>query len=163
MTDIIILLFILFIAYVLFGSSKGQEPAPLGSDKRAKPASAIDPELDQSAARAAAGKKPDRQVAVENVKPAKPRTVRKANATRTAVPKAAAEQSVPERVGATAGNIWKYLEKHGSTRVAELIRELEDDEKTIQRSIGWLAQEDKIMLETVNRAETISLMTTTKS
>ena len=65
--------------------------------------------------------------------------------------------SLPERVGLTAGSIWHYLTENGATPVAKLIRELPEDEKTIQRSIGWLAQEDKITLKIIDRAETISL------
>ncbi len=60
-------------------------------------------------------------------------------------------------VGTTAGTIWKYLDKHGPTTVAKLIRETKIDEKLIQRGIGWLAQEDKVAIELVNRAETLSL------
>ena len=60
-------------------------------------------------------------------------------------------------VGTTAGIIWTYLDKHGPTTVAKLIRETQVDEKIIQRGIGWLAQEDKVAIELVNRAETISL------
>ena len=64
---------------------------------------------------------------------------------------------MPELVGMTAGSIWNYLDKNGPTTVAKLVRELPEDEKAIQRSIGWLAQEGKITLKTVDRAETISL------
>lgn len=60
-------------------------------------------------------------------------------------------------IGINAGTIWQYLDKHGPTTVAKLIRETGVDEKTIQRGIGWLAQEGKVTLELVNRAETISL------
>ena len=60
-------------------------------------------------------------------------------------------------VGNTAGKIWKYLDKNGPTSVAKLIRETKIDEKIIQRGIGWLAQEGKISIEIINRAETISL------
>jgi len=62
-----------------------------------------------------------------------------------------------ERVGLTAGSIWHYLSENGSTSVAKLVRELPEEEKTIQRSIGWLAQEGKIMLDASDRAETIAL------
>ena len=41
--------------------------------------------------------------------------------------------------------------------VAKLVRELPEEEKIIQRSIGWLAQEGKITLDTVDRVETIAL------
>jgi Winged helix-turn-helix domain (DUF2582) len=65
--------------------------------------------------------------------------------------------ATPERVGLTAGDIWRYLDKNGATAVAQLARELPEEEKTIQRSIGWLAQEGKITLDTIDRVETISL------
>ena len=64
---------------------------------------------------------------------------------------------MPERVGLTAGSIWHYLTENGATSVAKLVRELPEDEKIIQRSIGWLAQEDKVILDTIDRIETLSL------
>ena len=67
------------------------------------------------------------------------------------------ERTVPERIGLTAGSIWHYLTENGATSVAKLLRELSEDEKIIQRSIGWLAQEGKITLDTINRVETIVL------
>ena len=60
-------------------------------------------------------------------------------------------------IGNAAGEIWNYLDKNGATSVAKLTRETKIDEKNIQRGIGWLAQEGKVSLEIVNRAETISL------
>jgi hypothetical protein len=67
------------------------------------------------------------------------------------------EMTMPERVGLTAGNIWHYLAENGATSVAKLIRELPEEEKIIQRSIGWLAQEGKITLDVVDRIETLAL------
>jgi hypothetical protein len=60
-------------------------------------------------------------------------------------------------VGNAAGEIWKYLDKNGATSVAKLTRETKIDDKNIQRGIGWLAQEGKVSIEIINRAETISL------
>jgi hypothetical protein len=68
-----------------------------------------------------------------------------------------AELPVSERVGLTAGSIWQYLSENGSTSVAKLVRDLPEEEKTIQRSIGWLAQEGKVTLDTIDRVETIGL------
>ena len=62
-----------------------------------------------------------------------------------------------ENIGTTAGSIWHYLDEKGPTGVAKLVRELPEDNKTLQRSIGWLAQEDKIILETIGQVETIAL------
>jgi len=62
-----------------------------------------------------------------------------------------------ERIGLTAGSVWHYLAEHGATQVSKLFKELTEEEKIIQRSIGWLAQEGKITIDIVNRAETIAL------
>jgi hypothetical protein len=52
------------------------------------------------------------------------------------------------------------LSENGATPVAKLIRELTEEEKIIQRSISWLAQEGKITLAAVDRVETIALTLT---
>ena len=70
---------------------------------------------------------------------------------------ATAEMTMPERIGLTAGSIWHYLAENGATPVAKLVKELTEEEKIIQRSIGWLAQEGKITLDIVDRVETIAL------
>jgi hypothetical protein len=67
------------------------------------------------------------------------------------------EMTISERVGMTAGSIWHYLTENGATPVAKLLRELTEEEKIIQRSIGWLAQEDKITLDVIGRVEIIAL------
>lgn len=67
------------------------------------------------------------------------------------------EITIPEQVGLAAGSIWHYLAENGATSVAKLVKELSEEEKIIQRSIGWLAQEGKITLDTVDRVETIAL------
>ncbi len=67
------------------------------------------------------------------------------------------EMTIPDRIGSTAGSIWHYLTKNGTTPVAQLLREITEDEKIIQRSIGWLAQEGKITLDTTGRGETVFL------
>ncbi len=67
------------------------------------------------------------------------------------------EKSIPDRIGSTAGSIWHYLTENGNTAVAKVLREIKEDEKIIQRSIGWLAQEGKITLDTTSRGEIISL------
>jgi predicted DNA-binding transcriptional regulator AlpA len=68
------------------------------------------------------------------------------------------ELPMAERVGLTAGSIWHYLSKNGTTPVAKLVKELPEEEKIIQRSIGWLAQESKISIDILDRVETISLI-----
>ena len=70
---------------------------------------------------------------------------------------ASTEIAPSERVGLTAGSIWHYLAENGATPVAKLIKEVPEEEKIVQRSIGWLAQEGKITLDTVDRIEIVSL------
>ena len=67
------------------------------------------------------------------------------------------EIAMSEQVGLAAGSIWHYLAENGATSVAKLVNELSEEEKIIQRSIGWLAQEGKITLDVVNRVETLAL------
>lgn len=68
-----------------------------------------------------------------------------------------AEITLHERVGLTAGSIWHYLAANGATTVATLVDVLPEEEEIIQRSIGWLAQEDKITLSVVDQIESIAL------
>jgi len=70
---------------------------------------------------------------------------------------ASTEIAPSERVGLTAGSIWHYLAENGATPVAKLIKEVPEEEKIVQRSIGWLLQEGKIALDTVDRVEIVSL------
>jgi hypothetical protein len=63
-----------------------------------------------------------------------------------------------ERIGLNAGRIWHYLAENGATTtVAKLVDALPEEEAIIQRSIGWLAQEDKISLSVVDQVETVAL------
>ncbi len=66
--------------------------------------------------------------------------------------------SIKVRIGLTAGDIWQYLSKNGSTTISKIVQELPEEEKIIQRSIGWLAQEGKITLNTQVKGELISLV-----
>ncbi|NOT85837.1 MAG: winged helix-turn-helix domain-containing protein [Methylococcaceae bacterium] len=101
-------------------------------------------------------------------KPKRPATDAKASTPKPTVAKAAAktpakpvaakmDTSILESIGVTAGSIWQHLDSNGATTVAKLVRELSEDEKTIQRGIGWLTREDKITLTVINRIETVAL------
>jgi hypothetical protein len=69
-----------------------------------------------------------------------------------------AEINLSERIGLTAGSIWHYLSENGASPVTKLVKALPEEEKIIQRSIGWLAQESKLTLDTIERVETINLI-----
>jgi DNA-binding Lrp family transcriptional regulator len=60
-------------------------------------------------------------------------------------------------IGDSAGKIWKFLNKNGPTSVSKVSTETGISKNEVQRAIGWLAREEKILLEQKGRTETISL------
>ena len=139
MSEWLILIFVLYIIYLIMKKSKATTEKPVPKAKAEQTVATLEikatpknPSLDQKAA------KKTQAVAPKPVEP-KP------------------EMTMPERVGVTTGSIWHYFAKNGAIPVAKLVRELPEEEKIIQRSIGWLAQESKITLDAVDRVETIGL------
>ena len=60
-------------------------------------------------------------------------------------------------IGDDAGKVWQYLDKNGSASVTKITNETEISKSDVQRAIGWLLKEDKLLIEVVGRAETLSL------
>jgi Winged helix-turn-helix domain (DUF2582) len=60
-------------------------------------------------------------------------------------------------IGAGAGKIWHYLDKNGPTSVSKVATETGLGKNEVQRAIGWLAKEDKLVVEMKGRVETLSL------
>jgi len=60
-------------------------------------------------------------------------------------------------IGESAGQIWTYLDKNGPASVTKITNETGINKNDIQRAIGWLLKEDKLSIEMVGRAETLSL------
>ena len=140
MPEGLILIFVLYIIYLIMKKPKTTTEKPAPKAKVGQPTTTV--------ATKATPKKPSPdQKTPKNAQVVTPNPV-------AAIP----EMAMPERVGLTAGNIWHYLTENGATAVAKLVRELPEEEKIIQRSIGWLAQEGKITLDTVDRVETIALI-----
>jgi len=139
MSELLILIFVFYIIYLIMKKSKNTTEIPSPKAKAEQPIATVvtkatpkTPSPDQ---------KPSKKAQVVAPKPV------------VVTP----EMNIPERVGLTAGSIWHYLTENGAISVAKLIRELPEEEKIIQRSIGWLAQEGKITLDVVDRIETIAL------
>lgn len=139
MSEWLILIFVLYIVYLIMKKSNATTEKPAPKAKVEQPTAKV--------ATKPAPKKPSPEPAAK-----------KTQAVTTAKPVATAtEMPMAERVGLTAGSIWHYLNENGPTSVAKLIRELTEEEKIIQRSIGWLDQEGKITLNVVDRVETLAL------
>jgi hypothetical protein len=60
-------------------------------------------------------------------------------------------------IGDAAGKIWHYLNDNGDASVSKVTSETGLGKNEVQRAIGWLLKEDKLNIETVGRAETLSL------
>lgn len=60
-------------------------------------------------------------------------------------------------IGDAAGKIWHYLSENGEATASKIQKETNISEKDVQRAIGWLAKEDKLVIEMKGRFETISL------
>ena len=139
MSEWLILIFVLYIIYLIMKKPKTTTEKPVPKAKAEQPIATV--------VTKATPKKPG----PDQTSPKKAQAV---------VPKPVAAtpgMANPERVGLAAGSIWHYLVENGATSVAKLIRELPEEEKIIQRSIGWLAQEGKITLDVIDRVETIVL------
>ena len=60
-------------------------------------------------------------------------------------------------IGEAAGSVWQYLDKNGSASVTKITNETGLNKSDVQRGIGWLLKEDKLLIEGDGRTETISL------
>lgn len=62
-----------------------------------------------------------------------------------------------ESMGFAAGELWQYLNKNGESSATKIVKETELDAKNLQRAIGWLAIEDKLLIITKGRTELLAL------
>ncbi|MFZ9609265.1 MAG: winged helix-turn-helix domain-containing protein [Methylococcales bacterium] len=61
------------------------------------------------------------------------------------------------KIDDAAGQVWRYLDKNGSASVTKITNETGLNKNDVQRAIGWLLKEDKLIFEMVGRTETLSL------
>lgn len=54
-------------------------------------------------------------------------------------------------IGETAGKVWKFLDEHGEANLSQIKRYVRDDSNLILQGIGWLAREDKLLIEKKGR------------
>ncbi|POZ52762.1 winged helix-turn-helix domain-containing protein [Methylovulum psychrotolerans] len=60
-------------------------------------------------------------------------------------------------IGEAAGVVWQYLNDNGPTSVSKISTETGINKNDIQRAIGWLSKEDKLVFEMKGRTETLAL------
>jgi len=60
-------------------------------------------------------------------------------------------------IGETAGKVWSFLDKHGEASLTQIKKGVKGDANLIHQAIGWLAREDKLLIEKKGRLITYSL------
>jgi hypothetical protein len=52
-----------------------------------------------------------------------------------------------DQIGDTAGVIWHDLNENGPRSLTQLAKEIDAPRDVIMQALGWLAREDKLMIE----------------
>ncbi len=60
-------------------------------------------------------------------------------------------------IGETAGVVWRVLNASGPMSLAKLVKAAGQPRDTVMQALGWLAREDKIIIEEDGRARVVSL------
>lgn len=50
-------------------------------------------------------------------------------------------------IGITAGDIWHYLDQHGRSSLATVVKGIDTERERVLMSIGWLAREGHVVVE----------------
>ncbi len=62
-----------------------------------------------------------------------------------------------ERIGETAGAIWRFLDSEGPASLSQLVKKVGEPRDTVMQGVGWLAREGKVQMNEEGRKRTISL------
>lgn len=62
-----------------------------------------------------------------------------------------------EKIGSNAGKVWSLLDETGRQEVKELKKATKLTEKDLYAALGWLAREEKIFFEEVEKELFVSL------
>ncbi len=66
-------------------------------------------------------------------------------------------KSCVSEIGETAGVIWRTLDAAGPMSMAKLVKATGQPRDTVMLALGWLAREDKIVIEENGRARIVAL------
>lgn len=60
-------------------------------------------------------------------------------------------------IGETAGKVWHFLDEAGEANLNQIKKGVKADPNLILQAIGWLAREDKLIIEKKGRFVTYAL------
>ena len=63
-----------------------------------------------------------------------------------------------EHIGETAGAVWQALSQGGPMSMARLVKAVGEPRDVVMQALGWLAREDKIVIEDEGRSRVVSLV-----
>jgi hypothetical protein len=61
------------------------------------------------------------------------------------------------QIGETAGVIWHLLDERGPLTMAQLVKQTGEARDLVMLALGWLAREDKIVIDAESRGRTVAL------
>jgi hypothetical protein len=61
------------------------------------------------------------------------------------------------QIGDTAGTVWRLLTENGPMTMAKLVKAAGEPRDLVMQALGWLAREDKLVIEEEGRTRVISL------
>jgi len=56
-----------------------------------------------------------------------------------------------EKIGTAAGKVWHYLKQNGAATASAISKGIGEDTATTHQAIGWLAREDKLIVDRSSR------------
>lgn len=62
------------------------------------------------------------------------------------------------QIGETAGLVWQVLDENGPLTLTKLVKSVDAPRDLVLQAIGWLAREDKLVIEENGRSKTVSLV-----
>lgn len=62
-----------------------------------------------------------------------------------------------DRIGETAGAIWRLLDMEGPTSLTQVVKKVGEPRDTVMQGLGWLAREGKVQILEEGRKRTASL------
>ncbi|MCA9230229.1 MAG: winged helix-turn-helix domain-containing protein [Planctomycetales bacterium] len=65
--------------------------------------------------------------------------------------------STVQRIGETAGEIWRILDTEGPMKMTQLVKQANAPRDVVMQAVGWLAREEKITVDEQSRSRFISL------
>ena len=61
------------------------------------------------------------------------------------------------QIGHTAGVVWRQLTENGAMSMAKLVKAVGEPRDLVMQALGWLAREDKLVVEDEGRTRLVSL------